>query len=110
MKANPTAHRQVRGFTDSTGSEAHNQRLSEARANAVRDYFIKQGIAPARVRAKGFGQSNPVASNDTVEGRAMNRRWNCTRINNDQIAVIRISPLEVAPKASSRGQSSVGSR
>ena len=74
MKANPTLTGEVRGFTDSTGSEAHNQRLSEARANAVRDYFIKQGIAPARVRAKGFGQSNPVASNDTVEGRAMNRR------------------------------------
>ena len=74
MKANPTLTGEVRGFTDSTGSEAHNQRLSEARANAVRDYFIKQGIAPARVRAKGFGQTNPVASNDTVEGRAMNRR------------------------------------
>jgi outer membrane protein OmpA-like peptidoglycan-associated protein len=40
----------------------------------VRDYFIKQGVAPARVRAKGFGETNPVASNDTVEGRAMNRR------------------------------------
>jgi OOP family OmpA-OmpF porin len=74
MKANPTLTGEVRGFTDSTGSEAHNQRLSEARANAVRDYFIKQGVEPARVRAKGFGQTNPVASNDTVEGRAMNRR------------------------------------
>jgi len=74
MKANPTLTGEVRGFTDSTGSEAHNQRLSEARANAVRDYFIKQGVAPARVRAKGFGETNPVASNDTVEGRAMNRR------------------------------------
>jgi len=40
----------------------------------VRDYFIKQGIAPERVRAKGFGETNPVASNDTLEGRAMNRR------------------------------------
>ncbi|MCU0562119.1 MAG: OmpA family protein [Desulfobacterales bacterium] len=65
---------EVSGFTDSTGSEAHNQRLSEARAKAVCDYFIKQGIAPEHVRAKGFGETNPVASNDTLEGRAMNRR------------------------------------
>ena len=74
LKANPKLTGEVRGFTDSTGSEAHNQRLSEARANAVRDYFIKQGIAPERIRAKGFGETNPVASNDTVEGRAQNRR------------------------------------
>ena len=74
LKANPKLNGEVRGFTDSTGSEAHNQRLSEARANAVRDYFIKQGIAPERIRAKGFGETNPVASNDTVEGRAQNRR------------------------------------
>jgi outer membrane protein OmpA-like peptidoglycan-associated protein len=40
----------------------------------VCDYFIKQGIAPEHVRAKGFGETNPVASNDTLEGRAMNRR------------------------------------
>jgi outer membrane protein OmpA-like peptidoglycan-associated protein len=74
MKANPKITGEVHGHTDSTGSEAHNQRLSEARANAVRDYFIKQGIAPERVRAKGFGETMPVASNDTAEGRAMNRR------------------------------------
>jgi len=74
MKANPTLTGEVRGYTDNTGSEAYNQKLSEARAKAVRDYFIKQGIAPERVRAKGFGETDPVASNDTAEGRAMNRR------------------------------------
>jgi OOP family OmpA-OmpF porin len=74
MKANPKITGEVHGHTDSTGSEAHNQRLSEARANAVRDYFIKQGISANRVRAKGFGETMPVASNDTAEGRAMNRR------------------------------------
>jgi OOP family OmpA-OmpF porin len=74
MKANPKITGEVHGHTDSTGSEAHNQRLSERRANAVRDYFIKQGIAGDRIRAKGFGESMPVASNDTAEGRAMNRR------------------------------------
>ena len=74
LKANPKLTGEVRGYTDSTASAEYNQKLSEARANAVRDYFIKQGIAPERIRAKGFGETNPVASNDTVEGRAQNRR------------------------------------
>jgi outer membrane protein OmpA-like peptidoglycan-associated protein len=74
MKANPKITGEVHGHTDSTGSEAHNQRLSERRANAVRDYFIKQGISADRIRAKGFGESKPIASNDTEEGRALNRR------------------------------------
>jgi OOP family OmpA-OmpF porin len=74
MKADPKITGEVRGYTDSTASEVYNQKLSERRANAVRDYFIKQGIAANRVRAKGFGESNPVASNDTADGRALNRR------------------------------------
>ena len=74
LKANPKLNGEVRGYTDSTASAEYNQKLSEARAKAVRDYFIKQGIAPERIRAKGFGETNPVASNDTVEGRALNRR------------------------------------
>jgi OOP family OmpA-OmpF porin len=74
LKANPKLNGEVRGYTDSTASAEYNQQLSEARAKAVRDYFIKQGIAHERIRAKGFGETNPVASNDTVEGRAQNRR------------------------------------
>jgi OOP family OmpA-OmpF porin len=74
LKANPKITGEVRGYTDSTASEAHNQKLSEARAKAVRDYFIKQGIAGERIRAKGFGEFNPVAANDTAQGRALNRR------------------------------------
>jgi OOP family OmpA-OmpF porin len=74
LKANPKITGEVRGYTDSTASEAHNQKLAEARAKAVRDYFIKQGIAGERIRAKGFGESNPVATNDTAQGRALNRR------------------------------------
>jgi OOP family OmpA-OmpF porin len=74
LKANPKLNGEVRGYTDSTASAEYNQKLSEARAKAVRDYFIKQGIASERIRAKGFGETNPVASNDTVEGRAQNRR------------------------------------
>jgi OOP family OmpA-OmpF porin len=74
LKANPKLTGEVHGYTDSTASPEYNQKLSEARAKAVRDYFVKQGIAPERIRAKGYGETNPVASNDTVEGRAMNRR------------------------------------
>jgi OmpA-OmpF porin, OOP family len=74
LKANPKITGEVRGYTDSTASAEYNQKLSEGRAKAVRDYFIKQGIAPERIRAKGFGETNPVASNDTVAGRALNRR------------------------------------
>ena len=74
LKANPKITGEVRGYTDSTASEQYNQKLSEGRAKAVRDYFIKQGVAPERIRAKGFGETNPVASNDTAAGRALNRR------------------------------------
>jgi outer membrane protein OmpA-like peptidoglycan-associated protein len=64
----------AKGYTDSIGSEAYNQRLSERRANAVRDWLIKCGISPKRLTAKGFGKADPVASNATAEGRAQNRR------------------------------------
>ena len=56
------------------GGEEFNQGLSEARANAVRDAMIARGISPNRLRARGFGLTVPVASNDTEEGRAKNRR------------------------------------
>ena len=74
LKANPKLTGEVQGHTDSTASAEYNQKLSEARAKAVRDYFIQKGIAPERVRAKGMGETKPVATNDTPEGRAQNRR------------------------------------
>ena len=74
LKANPSLTGEVRGYTDNTGSLQYNQKLSEARAKAVVDYMVKQGIAPTRLRAKGFGPADPVASNDTPDGRAQNRR------------------------------------
>src|SRR5580700_7573570 len=64
----------VEGFTDSIGSDEVNQTLSEKRAGAVRDYLVQQGVDPASTNATGFGKSNPVASNDTNEGRQQNRR------------------------------------
>ena len=74
FNTNPTLTGEVQGHTDSTAAAEYNQKLSEARARAVRDYFIKQGIGPERIRAVGFGETRPVASNDTLEGRALNRR------------------------------------
>ena len=64
----------VDGYTDSIGTDAYNQRLSERRAKAVTDYLERQGVAGSRMTVRGFGKSNPVASNDTPEGRAQNRR------------------------------------
>lgn len=64
----------VQGHTDSTGSEEHNQELSERRANAVRGYLASQGVDPARLAAMGFGETMPVADNDSAAGRQQNRR------------------------------------
>ncbi len=64
----------VGGYTDSIGSEAYNERLSLRRANAVREYLERRGVAAGRMTVRGFGESNPVASNATAEGRAQNRR------------------------------------
>ncbi len=62
------------GHTDSVGEEAYNQKLSERRAQAVVDYLAAQGVAPGRIKAIGMGEAKPIASNDTEEGRAENRR------------------------------------
>jgi len=74
LKADPNLTGEVQGHADSTASAEHNQALSEARARAVRDYLIRQGVTPERVAAKGYGETRPAASNDSVEGRALNRR------------------------------------
>ncbi len=64
----------IEGYTDTTGSVALNQTLSEQRANAVRDYLVQQGLDAVSVSAQGFGPANPVAGNDTAQGRQQNRR------------------------------------
>jgi Outer membrane protein and related peptidoglycan-associated (lipo)proteins len=64
----------VNGHTDSTGSLQHNEQLSQNRAQAVANYLFGQGVEPRRVSAMGFGPSQPVATNATPEGRALNRR------------------------------------
>ncbi|WNO54668.1 OmpA family protein [Stakelama saccharophila] len=64
----------VYGHTDSTGSEAYNQALSERRAQSVADYLSAEGVSRARIGTRGYGETQPIASNDTEEGRASNRR------------------------------------
>jgi outer membrane protein OmpA-like peptidoglycan-associated protein len=64
----------IEGHTDNQGKADKNQTLSEARANAVREYLIKKGVEGARLTAVGFGQDKPIASNESAKGRASNRR------------------------------------
>jgi len=64
----------VFGHTDDTGSPAYNEDLSERRAQAVAGVLVRDGVAPSRVRATGLGETQPVASNATAEGRQLNRR------------------------------------
>ncbi|GGY89850.1 OmpA family protein [Novosphingobium colocasiae] len=64
----------VYGHTDSTGSDAYNMDLSKRRADAVARYLISRGVSSARIQTKGMGETTPVATNDTPEGRALNRR------------------------------------
>lgn len=71
----PEMRVRIEGHTDSDGSETYNLSLSQRRAEAVRNYLIsKFGIDPARIQARGLGESSPIASNDTPEGKALNRR------------------------------------
>jgi outer membrane protein OmpA-like peptidoglycan-associated protein len=72
--AHPGLHLDVEGHTDSVGGEELNQRLSEKRADTVRNYLIGQGLAGEGVTARGFGEKMPVASNDTISDRQRNRR------------------------------------
>jgi outer membrane protein OmpA-like peptidoglycan-associated protein len=65
---------EIEGHTDAQGSDRLNMKLSDARAKAVRDYLMKKGIEGDRMTAKGFGETKPVADNNTEEGRYKNRR------------------------------------
>jgi len=74
LQANPDTDVEIYGHTDSTGSDAINQPLSEQRALAVKNFLINQGVASSRMVTQGFGSSQPVASNATAAGREQNRR------------------------------------
>jgi outer membrane protein OmpA-like peptidoglycan-associated protein len=74
LEDNPGISIQLSGHTDSIGTLQDNLLLSRQRAEAVRDYLVKSGISTERITTKGFGETQPVADNDTPEGRQKNRR------------------------------------
>jgi outer membrane protein OmpA-like peptidoglycan-associated protein/tetratricopeptide (TPR) repeat protein len=74
LSENPAITIEISGHTDNTGNPAYNQQLSERRAQAVYNYLISRGIEARRIQAKGYGQTRPVASNTTEEGKQLNRR------------------------------------
>jgi outer membrane protein OmpA-like peptidoglycan-associated protein len=81
LRAYPEIRVEVAGYTDDQGALVANRRLSQARADAVRAYLIRQGVGPAQLIARGFGSANPLDSNVTPAGRARNRRVELHRIS-----------------------------
>ena len=84
LRDNPDRKVIVEGYTDSKGSAAYNQGLSERRANAVKNALVRAGVDPSRIVAQGYGKEYPVASNATNSGRAQNRRVEVTISNDNQ--------------------------
>jgi outer membrane protein OmpA-like peptidoglycan-associated protein len=99
--AYPSLHLAVEGHTDSIGSDDYNQNLSEQRASAVRDYFVQQGIPAASVESRGFGKTEPIATNDTPEGRQQNRRVELV-LSGDAIGNNLDQPAQPATEASAQ--------
>ncbi len=82
--AHPGLNLQIEGHTDSVGTDEFNQQLSERRADSVRDFLAEQGVPGSAITARGFGKTQPVATNDTTEGRQRNRRVELV-VNGDAI-------------------------
>jgi OOP family OmpA-OmpF porin len=80
LEKNPQIKVEIQGYADNTGTAQYNQWLSERRAKRVMDYLVSKGIDPERLQAKGYGSTQPVASNATEEGRAQNRRVELKRM------------------------------
>jgi outer membrane protein OmpA-like peptidoglycan-associated protein len=104
LLAHPGLTMQIEGHTDSIGSDSFNVRLSEQRADAVRDFLGEQGVSPDSITAQGFGKAEPVATNDTAEGRQRNRRVEIV-VNGDSIgaatsAAVRPSAQGTLPQSS----------
>lgn len=74
LKAHPTVRVQIEGYTDNVGDKVFNQKLSEKRAAAVKNFLVSKSVAADRLETKGFGETAPKGDNKTAEGRALNRR------------------------------------
>ena len=94
LEAYPGLTVQVEGYTDSTGSDDMNQKLSENRASAVKDFLVLQGESQGSITSAGFGKNDPVADNGSVSGRALNRRVNLV-VSGDAIGVAETATLTI---------------
>jgi outer membrane protein OmpA-like peptidoglycan-associated protein len=97
LQAYPGLKLQVEGYTDSVGGDEYNQKLSENRSDAVRNFLLTQGVQEANITAMGYGKAKPVADNATAQGRAQNRRVQLV-VSGDAIGVEQSSP-DAAPAA-----------
>ena len=91
LQAYPGLKLQVEGYTDSIGGDEYNQKLSENRAGAVRDFLVSQGVTMNNISATGYGKNDPVADNGTAQGRSQNRRVNLV-VSGDAIGVHESEP------------------
>ena len=98
----------VGGHADAIGSEAYNQGLSQRRAESVREYLVSQGVAASQLEARGFGESQPIATNDTDEGRALNRGEIGTAIHRNGHQVQHVLAREALIEYGLRHEQAVG--
>jgi outer membrane protein OmpA-like peptidoglycan-associated protein len=98
LEAYPGLKVQVEGYTDSVGGDDLNQKLSENRASAVKDFLVSQGVTQNNITSQGFGKNNPVADNSTAAGRAQNRRVNLV-VSGDAIGVTESAAPAAAPQS-----------
>jgi outer membrane protein OmpA-like peptidoglycan-associated protein len=91
LQAYPGLKLQVEGYTDSVGGDDYNQKLSENRAGAVKDFLVSQGVSDSNITAAGYGKASPVADNTTAAGRAQNRRVNLV-VSGDAIGISTSAP------------------
>ena len=92
LKKYPRLKIELQGHTDSKGSDKYNQQLSGKRAQSVRDYLLQQGVSTQQLTAKGYGEAQPVADNNTEEGRSQNRRVVMMVVDNPGDVKIDVQP------------------
>lgn len=84
MKENPNFTWEIGGHTDGIGSDSYNKNLSKQRAQSVVDYLLNKGVGRNKLNIVGYGKDNPIATNETVEGRSMNRRVEIKVLSKDK--------------------------
>ncbi len=103
LEAYPSLKLQVEGYTDSVGSDEYNEKLSENRADSVKDFLVSQGVTMDNISAAGYGKSDPVADNSTAAGRAQNRRVQLV-VSGNAIGVAQQTSPDAGTTAPARAQ------